>query len=103
MIEIDQDHANVIIHMIEIDDVDDVHLPIVENQKGNYLIEIKYFIFDSFPNIRDRSSSNNRRQKRDGSRSTSNHESSSKRLHVSSKDDKHRTSHSHQNGNSKKH
>ncbi len=45
MIEIDQDHANVTIHMIEIDDdVDDVHLRIVENQKGNYLIEIKYYI-----------------------------------------------------------
>ncbi|CAF3387124.1 unnamed protein product [Rotaria sp. Silwood1] len=52
----------------------------------------------------DRSSSGgDRRRKRDRSPLSKNHKPSSKRRRSSSSDDKHRTSHSHKNGNSKKH
>jgi hypothetical protein len=98
MVEINQDHDIVTIHVVDIDD--DAHHLIVENLQGNFLIEIKDLVFF---NIRNRSSNGDRRRKRDRSRSSYDHKSSSKRHRSSSKDDKRPSSHSHKNGDSKKH
>jgi hypothetical protein len=45
MNEIDQDLAIVIIHVIDIDDNDDVHHLIVEGQQGYFLIKRIYILF----------------------------------------------------------
>jgi hypothetical protein len=43
MVEINQDHDIVTIHVVDIDD--DAHHLIVENLQGNFLIEIKDLVF----------------------------------------------------------